>query len=142
MKKSFLISLLQNWLLIALGVLIAAHVVDGITYDSGWTLFIAVILLSAFNAFIKPILVLFTLPLIILTFGIGLWFINALLFMFVSKLVSGFEVASFSAAMWGSLIVSIVAIVVNLILGSRKDKNPPSSPQGGNKIDKDDVIDI
>lgn len=140
MRKSFLVTLIQNWLLIALGVLIAAHVVDGINYDSGWTLFIAVILLSAFNAFIKPILVLLTLPLIILTFGIGLWFINALLFIFVAKLVPGFEVASFSAAMWGSLIVSIVAIVVNLILGS--GKKPPSPPSNKPKIDKDDVIDI
>lgn len=139
MRKNFFVSLIQNWLLIALGVLIAAHVVNGISYDTGWTLFIAVILLSAFNTFIKPILVLITLPLIILTFGIGLWFINALLFMFVSKLVSGFVVESFTAAMWGSLIVSIVAIVVNLILGSGK---PPSRPSDSHKIEKDDVIDI
>lgn len=138
MRKHFLISLIQNWLLIALGVLIAAHVVDGIDYDSGWTLFIAVVLLSAFNTFIKPVLVLITLPLIILTFGIGLWFINALLFMFVSKLVKGFEVASFSAAMWGALIVSLVAILANLFLGSGKKDSSPKE-----KKDKDDdVIDI
>lgn len=131
--------LVTNWLLIALGVVIAAHVVDGISYDSGWTLLIAVIVLSAFNAFLKPALVLITLPLIILTFGIGLWFINALLFMLVSKLVSGFNVASFSDAMWGSLVVSLVSLLVNFLIGPRRRGPPPNNNQ---KIDKNDVIDI
>lgn len=139
-NKTLLEIIITNGLLIALGVIIAAHIVDGISYDSGWTLLIAVIVLSVFNAFLKPVLVLITFPLIILTFGIGLWFINALLFMLVSKLVTGFNVTSFSAAMWGSLVVSLVSLLVNFLIGPRR--RPPPPPSNNQKINKNDVIDI
>lgn len=139
MKNTDFLDLLKSWIVIALGVIIAAHIVDGISYDSSWTLFIVVFLLSVFNAFLKPVLVILTLPLIILTFGIGLWFINALLFILVSKLVSGFEVASFPSALWGALIVSLVSMITNLLLGGRRRNDPPGP---GENINKDDVIDI
>lgn len=135
------IGLLRSWVIIAIGVGVASHIVEGISYDTGWTLVIAVFLLSLFNALLKPLLVLFTLPFIILTMGLGLWLINALMFVFVAKLVNGFEVASFWSALWGALIVSVIAMIANALLGRRR--GPPSGGAGTHeKIDKDDAIDI
>ncbi len=81
-------------------------------------LIIVVILLSACNVFLKPLLMLFSLPFIILTFGIGIWVINALLFLFVAALVSGFHIDSFGSALWGALVVSITSGVATLLFGS------------------------
>ena len=80
----------KSWVIVAFGVLIASNTASGIHYDSREALIIVVILLSACNVFLKPLLMLFSLPFIILTFGIGIWVINALLFLFVAALVSGF----------------------------------------------------
>lgn len=91
--------LLKSWVIVAFGVLIASNTASGIHYDSYGTLLVVVILLSACNVFLKPLLMLFSLPFIILTFGIGIWVINALLFLFVGALVSGFYVDSFSSAL-------------------------------------------
>lgn len=137
------IALLRDWVLIAIGIFIAAHIVDGITYDSQTTLLVVVLLLSIFNIFLKPILVLITLPFIILSFGLVLWFINALLFMLAGALVDGFHVESFGSALFGSLIVSLVTIMANILFGNDKRNPPPPPPQEPHrKNDKDDVIDI
>ena len=110
--------MLKSWIVVAFGVLIASHTSSGIHYDTRETLIIVVILLSACNIFLKPLLMLFSLPFIILTFGIGIWVINALLFLLVSALVSGFHVDSFGSALWGALVVSITSGVATLLFGS------------------------
>tara|TARA_B110000093_G_scaffold180939_1_gene223950 strand:+ start:4641 stop:5126 length:486 start_codon:yes stop_codon:yes gene_type:complete len=109
----------KSWVIVAFGVLIASNTASGIHYDSREALIIVVVLLSACNVFLKPLLMLFSLPFIILTFGIGIWVINALLFLFVAALVSGFEVDSFRSALWGALVVSITSGVSTLLFGSR-----------------------
>ena len=101
-------NLLKNWLVVGLGVLIATGTASGIYYDNGGSLLIAVLLLSIFNSFLKPILMLFSLPFIIFTFGMGIWVINAVLFLLVAALVEGFHVESFISALWGALIISII----------------------------------
>jgi putative membrane protein len=111
---------LQSWFLIALGVLVAAHVNDGISYDGGWTLFWVVTIMSVLNTIVKPLLVLFTLPFILLTLGMGIWLINALLLVWTAKLVSGFHVDSFGSALWGALIVSFISVLVNTLLTPMK----------------------
>ena len=133
----------------ALGVTLATKLVDGISCDSTATLIVVVLLLSFFNAIIKPLLVLFTLPFIVLTLGLGVVVINALLFMFVGRLVDGFHVAGFWPAVWGALVVS----VTNLILSGftrktavpRKEAPPEEAPPvRAPRVKKkaDDVIDI
>lgn len=141
MNRDVFIDLVRYWIVIAIGVFLAAHIVDGITYDSGTTLLVVVLLLSILNIFLKPVLLLISLPFIILTFGLMIWIINALLFMLVSALVDGFHVDSFSSALLGSLIVSLVAIMSNILFGGG---NNPRSPRrnSSTKSDKDDVIDI
>jgi putative membrane protein len=145
--------LLKTWLLLALGVIIAAHTASGIRYDSSSALIVAVLLLSLCNMVLKPVLMLFSLPFIILTFGIGIWLINALLFLLVGHLVHGFHVESFWFAVWGAFVVSLTGAAANIFFGSspvkvRVDRGPtgpkPNSPGPKRKPikDDDDVIDI
>jgi putative membrane protein len=110
--------------------------VPGISYDSGLTLLTVVLLLSFLNVVVKPILLLFSLPFIILSLGIGIWLINALLFYFVGRLVDGFHVAGFGSALWGALIVSITSMVMNRLL------TPPKAPPKPAAKRDDDVIDV
>ncbi|HUL53457.1 MAG TPA: phage holin family protein [Opitutaceae bacterium] len=130
------LNLLVRWLVLALGVALSAKIVPGISYDSGVTLLVVVALLSLFNAILKPVLVLFTLPFVLLSLGLGVWLINALLFLAVSRLVEGFHVRDFWAALWGALIVSVTNIVLSGIFRVRRLPRPPPPPK------RDDVIDI
>src|SRR5688500_7874708 len=105
--------LLLRWGILAIGVWLATKLVSGIRYDDGETLILVVLVLSLFNAVLKPLLVLFTLPFILLTLGLGMLVINALLFLFVGRLIEGFYVDSFWSALGGALIVSITNLVLS-----------------------------
>ncbi len=130
--------LLVRWIVLALGVTIATKIVPGITCDNGSTLIVVVLLLSFFNAILKPLLVLFTLPFILITMGLGVLVINALLFLLVGELVSGFAVDGFWAALLGSIVVSITNLLVSMVTRSGR---APAAPQRPSRKDKD-VIDI
>jgi putative membrane protein len=110
--------------------------VPGIKCDDGMSLVAVVALLSFFNVILKPLLVLFTLPFILLTMGLGLLVINALLFLFVGKLVDGFHVAGFWPALWGALVVSVTNWLVSGFVRRSAKVTPPA------KKKPDDVIDI
>ncbi|HEX2855128.1 MAG TPA: phage holin family protein [Opitutaceae bacterium] len=136
--------LLVRWLVLALGVILATKLVNGISYDDGMTLLVVVLLLSFFNAILKPLLMLFTLPFILATMGLGIILINALLFLWVGKLVEGFYVASFWVAVKGAIVVSLTNLVVSALVRSpkaapRAGPPPASAPKRGKD---DDVIDI
>lgn len=134
------VNLLVRWLVLALGVMLSTKIVPGISYDTGTTLFVVVLLLSLFNAVLKPLLLLFTLPFIVLTLGVGIWLINAVLFYFVGRLVDGFHVAGFGSALLGALIVSVTNLVLNRLLAPPR---PPGGPgSSGMPGKRDDVIDI
>jgi putative membrane protein len=139
--------LLVRWLVLALGVILATKLVDGISYDSVATLLVVVLLLSFFNAILKPVLLFFTLPFIVLTMGLGVIVINALLFLWVGKLVEGFYVASFWVAIKGAIVVSLTNLLVSKLVGSPKrvehsDAPPPPSAPTSKRPKDDDVIDI
>ncbi len=134
MNNAF-VNLLVRWLVLALGVALSTKIVPGISYDSGLTLLTVVLLLSFLNVAVKPILLLFSLPFIILSLGLGIWLINALLFYFVGRLVDGFHVAGYGSALWGALIVSLTNLILNRLLA------PPQSPPKP-AARRDDVIDI
>lgn len=137
MNNAF-VNLLLRWMVLALGVLLSTRLVPGISCDNGQTLTVVVLLLSFLNVVLKPLLVLFTLPFIVLSMGLGIWLINAFLFYFVGSMVKGFSVAGFGSAMLGALVVSLT----NLIL-SRLMMPPPKPPTGGTRSGKqNDVIDV
>jgi putative membrane protein len=127
----------MRWAVLALGVVLAAKVVPGIRCDDVGALIAVVLLLSFFNAILKPLLVLFTLPFILLTLGLGVIVINALLFLFVGRLVDGFHVAGFWPAVGGALIVSLTNIGL-----SGLTKRPPGPPSKPPPAKRGDVIDI
>jgi putative membrane protein len=133
--NSALKQLLLRWIVLALGVMLATKMVPGISCRDGLTLIAVVLLLSFFNAILKPLLVLFTLPFIIVTMGLGVVVINALLFLFVGRLVQGFYVDGFWSAVLGSVVVSVTNLLVSSFVRSARVSSPPPPK-------KDDVIDI
>ncbi len=142
MNSAFL-QLILRWAILALGVTLATKLGIGITCDSGSTLLVVVVLLSLFNVILKPLLVLFTLPFILLTLGLGMVVINALLFLLVGRLVEGFHVASFWSAVGGAVVVSVTNLVLSVLT-----RKPPGSGGGAGsgtrpaKAKPTDVIDI
>jgi putative membrane protein len=113
-----MIPFLIRWFVTAVAVLVAAHFVDGFDYHGNYGALVAMALvLGIFNAFLRPVLLLVTLPLNILTFGIFTLVINALFFWAAGKLVEGITVTGFWPAFFGALIVSIVSFVLNSLLG-------------------------
>ncbi len=138
MNNAF-VNMLVRWLILALGVTLSTKIVPGISYDTGTTLAVVVVMLSFFNAVLKPLLLLFTLPFIVLSLGIGIWIINAILFYFVGRLVDGFHVATFGSALWGALIVSLTNLLLSRMLTPPR---PPGGPGPAREAKRDDVIDI
>lgn len=106
-----------RWVVLALAVFISAHLgFLGITYDSFGSLMTAALVLGVINTFVKPILMLVSMPFIVLTFGILILLINAFLFKLAGVLVSGFHVASFGSALGGAIVVSFISF----LLGANK----------------------
>ena len=110
------------WALNLLALWVAAELVEGITYDDFWKLILAALIFGIINLFLRPILVLLTLPAVILTLGLLLIIINAFLLWLTGKIVPGFDVADFFwAAILGALIIAIVNFVLDLLLPDTDD---------------------
>ena len=111
--------LLLHWLLNALALLIVAHVVPGVAVRDPITALVAAVLLGLANAVIRPVLVLLTLPVTILTLGLFLLVINGLLFWAVSALTTGFEVKGFWTGVLGALVYSVLTGLLWLLVRRR-----------------------
>lgn len=98
-------------LVTALALLVAAYLVPGIVVDSLYIAIIAAIILGLLNLIAKPVLMVLTLPINILTLGLFTFIINAFIFWFVASFVQGFSVEGFVPALIGSVIVSVVSAV-------------------------------
>lgn len=108
-----MIVLLLKWIGLALGIMFVGWVVPGITISNFVTALIAAVVIALINVFIKPVLIFLTLPINILTLGLFILVINALLFMFVAYLVPGVQVESFWSAFLGALLLSIIALGIS-----------------------------
>ena len=113
-------SLLLRWLLSALALLAVAYLYPGVRVDSFLAAAVAALALGLVNAVIRPVLVLLTLPVTIVTLGLFLFVINAALFWLVAQVVKGFSVEGFLAALVGSLLYSLITLVVSWVLPGRK----------------------
>ena len=141
---------LQRWFVTTLGVLVAASIVDDIHAAGAVPLLAASLLLGVLNAFLRPILLIATLPLLIVTFGLFTLVINALLLYFVAFLVKDFYVADFWAAIKGAILISIVSIFANMFLGKKRPPvenrrtapAPSSRPQPPADTGSGPVIDV
>lgn len=134
---------LARWLISIVAVLVAEHVVSGIRYDKFIDLAIATLVLGFLNNFIKPLLLLISLPALIFTFGLFTLIINAILLLFVSYLVKGFHVDGFGAAFWGALVISIVTIILNFLTGAHSTRLKIKFKEKRRENNNDgDVIDV
>jgi putative membrane protein len=97
----------------AFGLWLAARVIPGITIDGADTLVGAALLLGIVNAIVRPVLVVLTLPITILTLGLFLFVVNAATFGLVAYFLSGFHIAGFFPALLGSLLVSIISTILS-----------------------------
>lgn len=106
-------TLILRLLFNALGLLLIAKFVDGITVAGLYPAVIAALVLGLLNLIIRPVLFILTLPITIITLGLFAFVINALLFLFAASFIEGFFVSSFWYALLGSLLMSIVSAVGN-----------------------------
>ena len=105
--------------IVMIGLWLAAELVPGIDIASGWTLFGAALALGIVNAIVRPIVVVLTLPVTILTLGLFLFAINAGMLGLVAAFFSGFHIAGFGSALLGSIIVSITGWIASWFIGPR-----------------------
>jgi putative membrane protein len=105
--------------LVALGLWLATDWVSGVSIDTPSTLILAGILLGVVNSIVRPIAILLTLPMTILTLGFFLLFINAGMVALVAWMLPGMHISGFAAAFWTSIVVSLVSFVGSWFVGGK-----------------------
>lgn len=137
---------MQRWIINTLAVLMATYFVKGIHYNGPIDLCVATLVLGVLNAFVRPLLMLLSAPLLLVTLGLFMLVINAILLLLVSWLLRpNFYVDGFWTAFWGALVIAIISLLLNSLTGSgdvktevRRGKAP--GPKRGD--DDGPVIDI
>ena len=109
--------LLLKWLLSAAALLLVAYLYSGVQVESFTSALIAALVIGLFNAVLRPVLVVLTLPVTIVTVGLFLFVINALMFWAAAGVLGGFHVNGFGAALLGSLIYSLLGLLIESALG-------------------------
>ncbi len=143
---------------VTLGLGVAQWTAGSVSFASGMSLGLSVLLLGVLLTLIKPLLVLLMLPFVVLTLGLGLWVVNALLVMLTSSLIPGFTLENWGAAFWSALWVSLFTLGAMAVTGNtdqrfrqvtvhrrgfRRSTEAPGKPPGSDRKEKDDdVIDI
>lgn len=107
---------LTRWLLLAAALLLVASIYPGVVVTSYGAALIAALVLGLFNTLVRPVLVLLTLPVTVLSLGLFLFIINALLFWAAASVIQGLSVTGFGAALIGSLIYSLFGMVIDVIV--------------------------
>lgn len=111
-----MLKLLLKWLLSAAALLAVAYVYGGVSVASFGTAMLAALIIGLLNMLVRPILVVLTIPITLITLGLFLFVINALMFWAASGLIGGFVVNGFGAALLGSLIYSALGLVIDALL--------------------------
>ena len=109
--------LVVRWIVSALALWLTSHVVSGIQVRSFGALLAAAAMIGIINAFVRPIVVLLTLPLSVVTFGLFVLVVNAAMLVLASAFVPGFEVHGFWAALFGWLLLSLFTFAINVLIG-------------------------
>ncbi|ACK66150.1 membrane protein of unknown function [Rippkaea orientalis PCC 8801] len=110
---------LLTWLITAISLLITAYLIPGIVIKGFVVAAIAAIVMGLINAIVRPILIIFTLPLTFLTLGLFLLVVNAISFSLVSYFTPGFEINSFLDALFGSIILSLISGFLGQLLDQK-----------------------
>ena len=122
--------ILIRWFILTLAILLSAYVIDGIIVTGFFPALFAAAVLGILNAFFRPVLLILTLPVNIVTLGLFTFVINALLLKMTSGVISGFDIHGFWAAVLGALVISVVSWFLN------------SFVSGQGRIGPNEVIDL
>ncbi|MBW4684434.1 MAG: phage holin family protein [Komarekiella atlantica HA4396-MV6] len=113
-----IINFFLTWLLSAVSLLITAYIVPGFEFNNFGTAAIAALVLGLINAFVRPIIFILTLPLTIVTLGLFLFVVNALMLWFVGVLIPGFLITGLLPALLASIVLTIVSTILGLLARS------------------------
>ena len=108
--------ILIRWLLLAGALLLVAHLYPGVVVKSFTSALVAALVLGLLNTLLRPILVLLTLPVTVVTLGLFLFVINAVMFWVAASVLEGLAVTGFGAALIGSLIYSLCGMVIDVVM--------------------------
>lgn len=109
-------TILLKWLINALALYVTSYLVKGIQVSDAWALLLAAALLGILNAVIRPILIILTLPITILTLGLFTLIINGMMLWMVSFFIKGFVIQGFWPALLGALLISIISWILNWLI--------------------------
>ncbi len=110
---------LIRFFILIIAIFVSSYIIPGVRVDTFTALIITAIIIGVINTFIKPVLVLLTLPLTVVTFGIFLLILNGALILLVGRIVPGFYVSGLFSAILFSIGVSLVASFLEIVLGSK-----------------------
>lgn len=110
-------AVLIKWIIMTAAILVAAYIIDGIRVGGFLSALFAAAALGVLNAVFRPILLILTLPINILTLGLFTFLINALMLKMASAVIPGFDVVGFWPAVFGSLLISLVSWALNTLIG-------------------------
>ena len=122
---------LVHWAITALSLWVASHLFRGLKFEGTGALVVSALLLGFANAVVKPLLIVLTLPLTLLTFGLFLLVINALMILLVSALVRGFKVSGFWTAFFASIFISLLSIAIGALLSGSDPATTIQMPSSG-----------
>lgn len=128
---SHIVPFLIHWAITAVSLWVASLIFKGLKFDSARSLVLSALLLGFANAVVRPLLVFFTLPLTLLTFGLFLLVINALMLLLVAGLVKGFRVSGFWTAFFASIFVSLLSIVIGAAVSAHDPGAEIQIPRNG-----------
>jgi len=121
-----MVKLLAKWLIMALALLAAAYLIDGVDVSGPYIALITAVIIGLLNVIARPLLLVITLPINILTLGLFTFVINALIFWFVSSFVQGFDVGSFWYAFVGAFVVTVVSYVGDMLIEAIQESDKQS----------------
>lgn len=110
---------LIHWAVMSLSLWVASHVFKGIKFDNNSSLWISALLLGFVNAVIRPVLLVLTFPLTIVTLGLFILVVNALMVMLVAKLVKGFRLSGFWTAFFAAIFIALLSLSIEYFLPSQ-----------------------
>ena len=130
--SDYLPSFVITWAITALSLWVASYLFKGIKFEGAGSIIIAALLLGFANAIVRPLLIILTLPLTLLTFGLFLLVINALMILLVAALVKGFRVSGFWTALFASIFISLLSVVIGSFVTGSDPAEKVQMPQSGN----------
>ena len=113
-----MIKIIANWILNALALFLVSRIISGIKLSDFWSALVAIAIIGLVNALIKPVLLILTFPITILTLGLFTFVINALMLLLAGSITPGFKVDGFGAAFFGSILLSIISTLLHSLVRS------------------------